>query len=158
MALFGMYSTAVMIMQTILYICSYPELDGPLRKETVAASKKGEWTKMTPYNFKIGDSLDADKFDAYGFLRMRETPGEEHSIQLATTTPTHIGFEHWQHACPGRFFAANEVKITVCHLLLKYGMKLEERCEHKVTNVRFSMIANPTTRVLIRRRVRETPV
>ncbi|KAK3684117.1 putative cytochrome P450 monooxygenase [Podospora appendiculata] len=63
-------------------------------------------------------------WDGYRFLRMRETPGREHQAQLVSTGPDHLGFGHGQHACPGRFFAANEVKIALVQLLLKYDFRL----------------------------------
>ncbi|KAH9907834.1 cytochrome P450 [Xylariomycetidae sp. FL2044] len=66
---------------------------------------------------------EPEAFRADRFLRMRQQPGSEHSWQLVTTSPAHTLFGHGQHACPGRFFAANEVKIALCHLLLKYDWR-----------------------------------
>ncbi|KAI1086991.1 cytochrome P450 [Rostrohypoxylon terebratum] len=63
---------------------------------------------------------EPEKFDAARFLKMRQQPGQENGWQLVTTHSAHTLFGHGQHACPGRFFAANEVKILLCHLLLKY--------------------------------------
>ncbi|KAI0131024.1 cytochrome P450 [Daldinia grandis] len=66
---------------------------------------------------------EPEKFDAARFLKMRQQPGQENSWQLVTTSPAHTLFGHGQHACPGRFFASNEVKIALCHLLLKYDWR-----------------------------------
>ncbi|KAI4870598.1 cytochrome P450 [Hypoxylon rubiginosum] len=66
---------------------------------------------------------EPEKFDAARFLKMRQQPGQEHSWQFVSTSPAHIAFGHGQHACPGRFFASNEVKIALCHLLLKYDLQ-----------------------------------
>ncbi|KAI1205060.1 cytochrome P450 [Annulohypoxylon truncatum] len=66
---------------------------------------------------------EPEKFDAARFLKMRQQPGQENSWQLVTTSPAHTGFGHGQHACPGRFFASNELKIALCHLLLKYDWR-----------------------------------
>lgn len=66
---------------------------------------------------------EPEKFDAARFLKMRQQPGQEHSWQFVSTNPAHILFGHGQHACPGRFFASNEVKIALCHLLLKYDLR-----------------------------------
>ncbi|KAI1076359.1 cytochrome P450 [Whalleya microplaca] len=66
---------------------------------------------------------DPEKFDPSRFLKLRQGPGQEHSWQFVTTTPAHTLFGHGQHACPGRFFASNEVKIALCHLLLKYDWR-----------------------------------
>lgn len=68
----------------------------------------------------------ADEWDGYRFLRLRGTPGNENAAQLVSTGPDHLGFGHGKHSCPGRFFAGNEVKIALVHLLLKYDWRLSE--------------------------------
>ncbi len=66
---------------------------------------------------------DPGRFDAARFLRMRERPGQQSGWQFVATSPAHLLFGHGQHACPGRFFASNEVKITLCHLLIRYDWR-----------------------------------
>lgn len=66
---------------------------------------------------------DVPGFDAARFMRLREHPGEEKNWQFVTTSPEHMGFGHGSHACPGRFLASNELKIALCHLLLKYDWR-----------------------------------
>ncbi|KAK6216113.1 Metallothionein expression activator [Pestalotiopsis sp. IQ-011] len=64
-----------------------------------------------------------ETFDAARFVRLREEAGSENAWQFVTTNPEHMLFGHGQHACPGRFFAANEVKIALAHMLLKYDWR-----------------------------------
>ncbi|KXJ90272.1 hypothetical protein Micbo1qcDRAFT_164807 [Microdochium bolleyi] len=33
-----------------------------------------------------------------------------------------MGFSHGSHACPGRFFAANQLKIALSHIALHYDI------------------------------------
>lgn len=48
--------------------------------------------------------------------------------QWATTTTDFLGFGHGRGACPGRFFAAAELKLMLAHLILNYDFEmLEER-------------------------------
>lgn len=68
---------------------------------------------------------EPEKFDAYRYLKMRERPGEETRHQFVTTSPDNMTFGHGQHACPGRFFASNEIKILFCFLLLQYDWRFE---------------------------------
>lgn len=66
---------------------------------------------------------EPERFDAGRFLKMRSQPGNENAWQFVTTSADHMLFGHGQHACPGRFFASNEVKIALCHMLLKYDWR-----------------------------------
>lgn len=46
------------------------------------------------------------------------------TAQLVATAVDFPAFGYGRHGCPGRFFAAHEVKLVICHLLLKYDWKL----------------------------------
>ncbi|OAX82832.1 hypothetical protein ACJ72_02813 [Emergomyces africanus] len=93
-----------------------------------------------------------DKWDGYRFYNQRQKHGQENSAQLVSTSADHLAFGHGQHACPGRFFAANEVKVLLCHFLLKYDMKLVEGSKVKPFVYAFSMNANPFAPLMIRKR------
>ncbi|TDZ54994.1 Cytochrome P450 monooxygenase pyr3 [Colletotrichum trifolii] len=62
---------------------------------------------------------DADRYDGYRFFRLRGTDEENHA-HLVSNSAKHVGLGHGQHACPGRFFAANEIKIALAQLLIEY--------------------------------------
>ena len=96
-----------------------------------------------------------EKFDIYRFLNMRESPEFSRKAQLVSTSPEHLGFGHGKHACPGRFFASNEIKILMCHLLLKYDWKLAQGHTTNPSTVAGRKSLNPTTKVLVRRRREE---
>ena len=48
---------------------------------------------------------------------------------FTTTSSTYLAFGHGRHACPGRFFAAQELKLLVSYVCMKYDMELEDRDE-----------------------------
>ncbi|KAL4919607.1 cytochrome P450 [Aspergillus aurantiobrunneus] len=97
-----------------------------------------------------------ETFDAYRFLKLRETPGHETSAQLVSPSPEHLGFGYGNHACPGRFFAANEVKIALAHILLKYDFKLAPgAAKPSIQQSGISWNANATAKISIRRRQEE---
>jgi cytochrome P450 len=84
---------------------------------------------------------DADGFDGYRFLRMRNAPGAENKHQFVTTSPDCIVFGHGHHACPGRFFASNEIKLLLAHMLMYYDWKLPEgqtKVQHNVNGTGIS--------------------
>lgn len=92
------------------------------------------------------------EYDGYRFLNMRAEPGRENAGQLVTTSPDHLAFGHGKHACPGRFFAANEVKIALIHLLTRYDIQLAKDSEPKVMTFGLSLSVDPFAQVEVRRK------
>lgn len=86
------------------------------------------------------------------FLKLRSQPGKDSMAQLVTTSIDHLGWGHGLHACPGRFFAANAVKITLIHLLMKYDWKLASGTNTDKLLYGFSQRVNPETKLMYRRR------
>ncbi|EEB94370.1 hypothetical protein MPER_06828 [Moniliophthora perniciosa FA553] len=46
--------------------------------------------------------------------------------QMIAPTTEYVFFGTGRHACPGRFFAVNELKALMSHVLLNYDVKLEK--------------------------------
>ncbi|PSN67367.1 cytochrome P450 monooxygenase-like protein [Corynespora cassiicola Philippines] len=118
--------------------------------------RKGERTCVDSTNMRNSAIYpDPYKYDIYRFQRMRDDPATASKAQLVTTSPDHLAFGHGMHACPGRFFAANETKIALCHLLLKYDWKLAPgtNVEPLVFGLQFNI--NPENKLLYRRRKEE---
>ncbi|KAJ8133481.1 hypothetical protein O1611_g135 [Lasiodiplodia mahajangana] len=99
-----------------------------------------------------------EQFDGYRFLKMRNDPGKENSSQFVTTSVESLGFGHGLHACPGRFFAANEVKVTLCHLLLKYDLELSQAGSSQLAWHGFSLNVNQEVTIRLRRRKEEIDI
>ncbi|KAI0398945.1 cytochrome P450 [Xylaria palmicola] len=96
-----------------------------------------------------------DEFDGARFLRMRDDPEKSKKANLVTTGVESLGFGHGEHACPGRFFAANELKIALIHLLLKYDFKPAQNFAPRIIEVGFDLRIDPTVNVSVRRRESE---
>ncbi|KAH6860614.1 cytochrome P450 monooxygenase-like protein [Alternaria rosae] len=90
---------------------------------------KGEQIAVDGFNMSDPDIYpDPHKYDIYRYHRMRAgadraTVSQAH---LVSTGPNNLSFGHGAQGCPGRFFAANEMKIALCHLLLKFDWQLAE--------------------------------
>ena len=87
--------------------------------------KKGD--RLFVDSSKVGDPEvypDPKKFDIYRYYRMREDPATMVKAQLVSTNVENLAFGIGTHACPGRFFAATELKITLSYLLLNYDWEL----------------------------------
>ena len=52
---------------------------------------------------------------------------ERANQSFTTTSPKYLGFGHGRHACPGRFFASQELKLLIAYLLERYEVRLEDR-------------------------------
>ena len=57
--------------------------------------------------------------------------GKENKHQFVTTSPDSLIFGHGNHACPGRFFASNEIKVVMIELLRSWEFRLKGDLEMK---------------------------
>jgi len=102
---------------------------------------------------------DPETFDGARFLKMRSEAGKENVAQFVSTSPNYLGFGHGQHACPGRFFASNEIKIILCHILLKYDWRLVKDAPPPKVHVHgWMLVSDSTTHLEIRRRKEEIDI
>ncbi|CAG7977541.1 unnamed protein product [Penicillium olsonii] len=93
-----------------------------------------------------------ETFDPYRFVKLREVAGHELSSSLISVSPEHMGFGLGRHACPGRFFAVNQVKIVLCHVLMKYEFKLADGTIPQVQKHGIRLQSDVSAKVLVRRR------
>ena len=76
---------------------------------------------------------------------------------MATLSPDFLLFGHGRHACPGRFFAVNELKALVAYVLMTYDIKLEDDKPRVPPEPRWfgtSLLRDETSKIMFRRRVR----
>ncbi|KAF8549327.1 cytochrome P450 [Imleria badia] len=93
-------------------------------------------------------------FEPFRFAHMGEESENGPKHQFASTTTEYLPFGHGRHACPGRFFAANELKSMLAHIVMTYDVKLEDNAPYPASLCVGSMIAaNPHAKVLFRNRV-----
>ncbi len=81
----------------------------------------------------------ADTYDTFRFSRARERFEKEgnssmnkedlarvleaKNLSTVTTSDIFLSFGHGRHACPGRFFAATEMKLLLAYIILNYDVK-----------------------------------
>ena len=79
------------------------------------------------------------------------------SAQFVTTNAANLSWGYGKHACSGRFFAANEIKMIVAHFLVNYDFKFADESMVRPANMAFELqnMADPGVEILIRRRRNE---
>lgn len=91
-----------------------------------------------------------DQYDGHRFLRKRNA-GDKSSQFVQSGSNFHV-FGGGRHICPGRFFAGNELKLALTHILLKYDIRLGEGCDPKPIHNGFYTMVDPTVQLEVRRR------
>ncbi|KAJ7032428.1 cytochrome P450 [Mycena alexandri] len=100
----------------------------------------------------------AHEYDAFRFSRLREETELENKPHthedLLTTSPHFLFFSHGVHSCPGRFFATNNLKLILAHLLINYEIQFKPFPQRPKNIPVGDILAVPrTAEMLIRRRV-----
>ncbi|APA15883.1 hypothetical protein SS1G_09235 [Sclerotinia sclerotiorum 1980 UF-70] len=94
-----------------------------------------------------------EEFDGFRFEKLRQQEGAENKYQLVTTGKDSLAFGHGTHACPGRFFASNEIKTMLIEFLRKYDFQLLPGAERpKNLKSDMSLVVDPTAKIQVRRR------
>lgn len=73
---------------------------------------------------------EPDVYDPFRFSKLRDElpPLKGLALSTVTTSPEFLTFGHGRRACPGRFFAAHELKLLIAMLATRYDIKpIEER-------------------------------
>lgn len=104
---------------------------------------------------------DPETFDAFRSYRARAQEGLEGAgkagagatNQFVSVSPTNLTFGYGRHACPGRFFAANEIKMIVSRALLDYDVKMIDGSKERYPNIEFTTqnIPDPSKDLLFKR-------
>ncbi|KAF5011269.1 hypothetical protein FDECE_2622 [Fusarium decemcellulare] len=105
------------------------------RGEVITVSSHQMWDTTVYEN--------ADEWNGYRFYTMRHEAGKENTAQLVSTSVEHVGFGLGIHACPGRFFAANELKVVLSLMLMNYDWRLTTDGEPNAVHFGFNMAADP---------------
>ncbi|KDR66030.1 hypothetical protein GALMADRAFT_162272 [Galerina marginata CBS 339.88] len=94
------------------------------------------------------------EFQGFRFADMRDEVGESIKHQFVSLTPDFLTFGTGRHACPGRFFAANEIKAMLAFILLNYEVKLPDNCPRPESAWLLGLrLPDRTAQVMFRKRI-----
>ncbi|KAI9729787.1 MAG: hypothetical protein M1818_008401 [Claussenomyces sp. TS43310] len=112
----------------------HPFLSGTLERQAMRDFKlsdgsiitKGTKVTVPHYAMYFDEEVYGSKasvFDAFRFSKMRTEPGTESKHSFVQCTPTFAHFGYGKNACPGRFFAATEIKVLLVYTLSMFDVR-----------------------------------
>ncbi|KAK0610797.1 cytochrome P450 [Immersiella caudata] len=93
--------------------------------------------------------VNPDEFDGLRFYNIRQEAREKGEAEAAaqnqfvSVSQSSLTFGYGRHACPGRFLAANEIKMIVATAVMMFDMKLEDGAEGRYANFEFGGTSAP---------------
>ncbi|KAI0129663.1 ent-kaurene oxidase [Xylariales sp. AK1849] len=99
---------------------------------------------------------DPKRFDARRFVELRTSDKPDpikyknrEQYQFIAVTKENMSFGYGAHACPGRFFAANEIKLIMARILLQYDMRLPDGAKELLPHIVQGSVSQPNPRIQI---------
>ncbi|TLD30544.1 hypothetical protein PspLS_01843 [Pyricularia sp. CBS 133598] len=120
--------------------------------------KKGTNVGMDSFRTMMDEQAfpEPDRYNPHRWVNMRKDQKNATAAFFSSTGADHHGFGHGLHACAGRFYASNGLKVILSHIVLKYDWKVAPGCEGlKPVPSGVRNIINPGTKVMVRRRKEE---
>lgn len=77
-----------------------------------------------PSTFNKTKTPPLTEFYPWRYSDIRSTAGEENRHQLVSLDSDSLAFGSGKHACPGRFFASNEIKVVITELVKRFDIGL----------------------------------
>ncbi|TLS23365.1 uncharacterized protein PpBr36_06197 [Pyricularia pennisetigena] len=120
---------------------------------------RGGWVCLPAYGVLHDEAVypGAEEFRSFRFSDARADDGggatsyvERARNAFPTTKPEFLAFGHGRHACPGRFFAALELKMMMAYIVLNYDISPRE----KTPNMWFGVnrVPDMTAKIRVQRR------
>ncbi|TFK21848.1 cytochrome P450 [Coprinopsis marcescibilis] len=91
------------------------------------------------------------EFDPWRHYRLHQETGKK--ADMTITSSNFLAFGHGRAACPGRFFAAVELKMLLAHLLLKFDVKMKGGVRPEDVCLGSNIFPNSNGQLLFKKRV-----
>lgn len=99
------------------------------------------------------EKSQSDTSNAASSVKTTPTPAN-----FTTTNAANLSWGYGKHACSGRFFASNEIKMVMAHFLLNYDFKFADSNAQRPKNIPFELQNSPDVNVEILLRKRRPEV
>lgn len=95
---------------------------------------------------------DPTEFRPWRFIEMQELTGKR--TDMISASPDWLMFGYGKHMCPGRFFAAVEIKMMMAYVVMNYDVKCKvEGIRPREIWIGASAMLDPNAEILFRKRV-----
>jgi len=105
-------------------------------------------------------TLPSQTFDPFRFSRIRNANDPDpigykspEQYQFVSVSKENLNWGFGRNACPGRFFAANEIKLILASILLDFDLAMPEGRKERFENVVVAggIVPDTTREILLRR-------
>lgn len=95
-----------------------------------------------------------DEFDGFRFANLRDNDKDGFSKhQMVSLGLNYVVFGHGRHACPGRFFAVNEIKALLAHVVLNYDVAFANNAGRPADHwYSYAALPDPSASIMFRKR------
>ncbi|KAJ7828756.1 cytochrome P450 [Mycena olivaceomarginata] len=125
---------------------------GAIHTSSMVVATDG-WTKAAIGRMHKVDSFLRESQRMNGLGIRQRGAGSLFMHSVITTSMDYLAFGHGRHACPGRFFAAMELKAMLAHVIINYDVKFESSTMRPPNQcIGAAYIPNRTAKVWFRRR------
>ncbi|KAH8730529.1 cytochrome P450 monooxygenase-like protein [Phaeosphaeriaceae sp. PMI808] len=92
-----------------------------------------------------------DEFDGFRHYKLRQggTAADISRNQFVSTNEVSLLFGHGRHACPGRFFASNEIKMILARLIMGYDIKMPGDAKERHENTQVGRFSSPKPKATV---------
>lgn len=99
--------------------------------------------------------IDPENFDGFRFYKLRQSGNQSElaHAQFVSANERDLSFGYGKHACPGRFFAVNEIKMILARILLHYDVKMPDGLTKRYASIRHEkqIVPDPQKDLLLKR-------
>ncbi|KAE9393372.1 cytochrome P450 [Gymnopus androsaceus JB14] len=163
----AIHTTSVACTTSLFRLACNSELVQTLREEVETVVRELGWTKAAMGQMRKLDSFmkEAQRLSGLGGTSMVRMALRDFTFSNGTVIPAgtmvsvalygmHYDDEIYEEADPGRFFAVNEIKALLAHVLVTYDLKLENDGEYPPEEWQeAALIPNMSAKVMFRKRV-----
>ncbi|BAE65190.1 unnamed protein product [Aspergillus oryzae RIB40] len=106
------------------------------------------FTPNSPVLFDEKHYPDAQQFDGYRFYRLGRVTGRPLEYKFIAANLKYLQFGDGRHICPGRFMAADEIRLLLAHILVNYDIRPKDDGE-RPPNWTFKKILFPDMKGMV---------